>query len=182
MVHNNRGAVATLEPWQDSDGKALAKKAKDAKDIDIEDLSATLEAHRASNRAIAIRKILDPKDSFRQLSLGGDDHEGSGSDEMSEAKEKKLLRMWPADSVQAKEIKGKIGNRGSRDTRNFIKKSDMGDILEYDGHPQQLHKPWKVSKHEEDVELQRPWLAYIETTSEDNLERFVLRNTDGSVF
>ncbi len=56
----NGPAVGSLEsqnPWADERRNIAKTRLEDSKDIYIDDLSATLEAHRSRNRASTIRKI-----------------------------------------------------------------------------------------------------------------------------
>lgn len=174
VLSSDKQAVETWEPWQDSSGKELARRERDTKDIIVDDLSATLEAHRVSNRAAVIRKIgvqaSDLPESFLRPLL--DKGDGGGEVEeihevKEEAKEDEPHQMWPADSVQAKEIYGKTGSRG------YFKSTDS---LEYTGAAQWPKQPWKISHSSKDMPMQRPWLAYMGTTNEDYLERFVLES------
>lgn len=174
VVSSDQQAVAPLEPWQDRSGNALAGRKEDTKDVIVEDLSATLEAHRASNRAAVIRKIevqgsLSPG-IYRRLSL--DKGDGGSQNEMiheatEEAKEDEPPQMWPADSVQAKERYGNTGSIG------FFKRTDP---LEYTGVAQWPKQPWKINHSSKDMPMQRPWLVYMGATNEDYLERFVLES------
>lgn len=170
---SDKEVLGTLEPWQDGSGKTLARRKKDAKDIIVDDLSATLEAHRASNRAAVIRKVkLDSDGSIWRPLLGKYSDGRSEAKKTHERKEIEPPRMWPADSVQAKE------RYGSADSRGFVKSADP---LEYTGVAQWPKKPWKINHSSEDMLMQRPWLVYMESTSEDYLERFVLESREGCV-
>lgn len=172
---SDKQTVERLEPWQDSSGEAWARTQKDAKDIILDDLSATLEAHRASNRAAVIRKIRVQEDDIPGIYLrplldkGDAGDAGSKVEEIhevqEEAQEDEPHQMWPADSVQAKEIYGKTGCRG------YFKKIDT---LEYTGAAQWPKQPWKISHSSKDMPMQRPWLAYMGAMNEGYLERFVL--------
>ena len=172
VANSDQRATEALEPWQDSGGKALARSEKDAKDIFVDDLSATLEAHRASNRAAVIRKVnvtavvAPPR--FQRLLLERDGNDGSEFNETHE-EEKKNIRsqMWPADSVQAKDMKRKRGNR------RFEKKNEASEYTAVAHTPQ---GPWRIRIPFEGIQIQRPWLAYVETTGEDKLQKFVLRS------
>lgn len=170
-VNSDKQFIENLEPWQDTSGKALARREKNAKDITVDDLFGTLEAHRASNRAAVIRKIRLRADHFQgpilRPSLGEGGNGGSEVKQTDEAKQNEHWPMWPADSVQAKRRYGKTGTKG------FVKKTDP---LEYNGVVQWAKQSWKLRHSSEDLIMERPWLAYMDTTSEDCLERFVLEN------
>lgn len=167
VANSDRRAIETLEPWQDSSGKMLARREKDAKDIIVDDLSATLEAHRASNRAAVIRKIKIESNSdlagpiLRPLLRENGDG-GSKAKKTQEGKEYEVHQMWPADSVQAKVRYGKTGSR------DFVKSRDP---LEYTGVVQWPKQAWEISDSPKNMPLQRPWLAYLDTTNEGYLER-----------
>lgn len=168
VANSDQQAIETLEPWQDSNGKMLARNEQDVKDIIVDDLSATLEAHRASNRAAVIRKTPTAGSTtlpFKRLSIQKDSGRGSRVKEKSAQKRSRICQLWPADSVQAKKLYGSTGTNG------FVKK---GDQLEYIGTASSLKSSWKYDPGLEHSQMQRPWLAYIRTTSDDKLEQFVL--------
>lgn len=167
VAYSDKQVIETLEPWPDSSGKALARRELGAKDIIVDDLAATLEAHRASNRAAVIRKVkpraIDPAGPILRPLLGMGVDGGSKVKKTHEGKEHEPDQMWPADSVQAKERYGKSGSNV------FVKKTDP---LEYTGVAQWPKQPWKIKQGFKDImSMQRPWLAYMETTNEDYLER-----------
>ena len=177
VANSDQRATETLEPWQDSDGKALARSGKDAKDIIVDDLSATLEAHRASNRVAVIRKVKitavdapPPPPRFQRLLPERDGDDGSEVNKAHE-EEKKYIRCqtWPADSVQAKDMDKKKGNRG------FVKKG----VLEYSAVAHTPQGPWRIRAPFKGIQIQRPWLAYVKTTGEDKLQKFVLESHQG---
>ena len=172
LTISNTQAIQTLEPWQDSCGKAPARKEEDGENIMVDDLPSTLEAHRASNRAAVIRKLKDSTNLVPTMLRPMLRKDGDGSNEIRETKEWKeieSLRMWPADSVQAKK------RYGTKDSRVFVK---SGRPLEYTGIATWPKRPWRINDSSKDMLMQRPWLAYIETTSEDYLERFVLESRE----
>lgn len=157
----------------------------DEQTIFIDDLSATLEAHRARNRASIIRKIGET----RLVSSGEnkqhvlDDKEKqtpSASNAVSEQPQRTvngdLLERWPADSLQARRLMVREGRCG-------VVKSDK--VLEYKGAIEGIKSPWKIESHGHVRRriLERPWLAYLENRSEDVKDRLVpcrLCSTDSS--
>ena len=171
MASSDQQALKIFDLRQESVVNTLAKNEKDTKNIFVDDLSATLEAHRASNRAAIIRKVgtnaIDPARTIKRLSLDQDSDGGSEIKQLHEEKENERHQMWPADSVQAKKRYGKRGTTG------FDKK---GEVLEYTGIAQGPQGPWKNNHLSKDVPMQRPWLAYIESSGENNFERFVLES------
>lgn len=170
VVNSDEQVIEKLEPWQDKSGKALAIKEGDDKGIIVDDLSATLEAHRASNRAAVIRKIIlradDSPGPIRRPLQSEESNNGSEVKHTHKVKQSRPRQIWPADSVQAKERYGKTGTADG-----FVKKVDAFD---YTGVVQWPKQSWKLSHDSDDLLMQRPWLAYMETTSEDCLERYVL--------
>lgn len=168
VANSDQQAIETLEPWQDSDGKTLAINEKDLKDIFVHDLSATLEAHRASNRAAVIRKTpIDGATSppFKRLSVQKDSGRGGKVKDGSAHKRLRICQLWPANTVQAKKLYGRKGTKG------FVKKDDE---LDYIGTAFSPGRPWNHDLGLEHSQMQRPWLAHIRTTSDDKLEQFVL--------
>lgn len=170
VANTEKHTIETLEPWQDSSGKTLARREEDTKDIIVDDLSATLEAHRASNRAVTIRKLKlqsnhDSVESVSRPLPRTNGHGDSEAKKTQEGKDYEVHQMWPADSVQAKERYGKTGSRG------FVKSTGP---LEYTGVVQWPKQPWHASDSSKNIPMQRPWLAYLDTTNEDYHERFVL--------
>ena len=269
VANSDEQAAEPSKTWQDSSGKALARRDEDSKDIIVDDLAATLEAHRASNRAAVVRKVASHIDSqlpFFQLLLRTEinedestlndsspvtsrpllrpnTHEGGrrspellsasaneeakrqthtqeqriqeeakarraerrklgeqrkkddfkaeqpGQSNQSEAKaqqwdqskqneaearkpeqSKAPLQMWPADSLQARERYGKTGSR------KLVKKTEP---LEYTGMDIYPKGPWKINRASMSRSIQRPWLTYLETTSENYTERFVMESRQG---
>ena len=180
VANGDRQAINTLEPWHDSGSKTLAKIEEDAKDIIVDDLAATLEAHRASNRTAVIRKIDTHgfPSPFKYPILKPHSDGELDVESIQEIKEDKpspcqMWPEWPRDSVQAKQKYGRLGCTG---------RVYKGDLLEYVGSIQELQQPWEISNGYEDMYRQRPWLAYIENTGEDALERFVPENLQGIPF
>ena len=108
--------------------------------------------------------------SVKWLSLDQDSDGGSEIKQSHEEKDNERHRIWPADSVQAKNKYRKKGTTG------FDKK---GEVLEYTGIAQRIRWPWKTGHCSKDVRMSWPWLAYIESTGENNLERFVLESYQG---
>ena len=181
VANTDKQAIESLTLWQDSSGKALVRKAlarkeEDTKNIFVDDLSATLEAHRASNRAGVIRK-LKSKEPVGNLAapvlrplLAKSSCEGSKITETHTVKESGSHQIGRADPVQAQGRCGTIGSRGR------VRKTDPS---EYTGVTQWPKQPWEINHSSDDVSLQRPWLAYMETTNERSLQRFVQKSHRG---
>ena len=196
VVNSDQHAIETLEPWQENVAISLAKNKTDAKNIIVDDLTATLEAHRASNRALVIRRtpviqpvireiknaVIDTRGlKKRPLSFEHDNNGDSGTkniyeevhEEIHQEKEEKFNPMWPLDSAQAK------AEYGEKRCKTYYKK---GDALEYTGAVAWPQRPWKQErsfKDTQDTPMKRPWLAYMKTTGDDNLEWFVLESRQG---
>ena len=187
VVNSDQHAIETLEPWQENVAISLAKNKKDSKNIHVDDLRATLEAHRASNRAAAIhgppviRKVetteIDTKGIKRpflfEQSSDGDSAAKKIHEDIHKEKERTPLPMWPLDSVQAK---AKYGKKGCK---TYYKK---GRALEYTGALMLPQGPWKHTRYfcdTQDTPITRPWLAYMRATGEDHLEWSVLESRPG---
>ena len=182
MVNSDRHAMVTLESWLENLEISLARNENDAKDIFIGSIAATLRAHRASNRAPAIRYIRTPEAFTRALrkqalfleqSNDGDGGAEKTHTKIHEEKEGKLIPMWPLDSVQAK------AKYGEKVCGTYRKKRDA---LKYNGaitYPQGSWEKKGSFEDTQDTQTRRPWLAYMRTTGEDNLERFVVKSRQG---
>ena len=167
VANSGQQPIETSEPWQDSDVKTLARNERDAKDIIVDDLSATLKAQRALNRAAVIRKTrTDGATSlpFKRL-LQKDSGRSRNAKKISAHKTSRICQLWPADSVQAKKLYGRTGTAG------FVQK---GAELDYIGTAISPVRPWNIDPGLKHPHRQRPWLSYIKTTSNDKLEQFVL--------
>ena len=170
VVNSDQHAIEKLEPWQENVAFSLARNKKDAKNIVVDSLAATLEAHRASNRAAVIRDVKTEGLRKRPLFLEQGNDGDSGAKKIHEEKESELIPMWPLDSMQAK---AKYGNKAYK---TYYKK---GSALEYTGAVVQPQGFWEQNPSFNDTQdppMRRPWLAYMRTTGEDNLERFVLES------
>lgn len=192
MVNSDRPAIETLESWLENLAISLARNENDAKDIYIDNVAATLEAHRASNRAPVIRYVskrapviryvrkpviftraLRKQALFLEQSNDGDGGAEKTHTKIHEEKEGKLIPMWPLDSVQAK------AKYGEQVCGTYRKKRDA---LEYTGaitYPQGSWEKKGSFKDTQDTQMRRPWLAYMRTTGEDNRERFVVKSRQG---
>ena len=170
MASSDHKAIETLEPWQDSGEFELARKERDSEDIIVDNLAATLEAHRASNRAFVVRNVdaTGVERPFKGVVPEKGSDRGKKVDETTQGEKKyKTRHLWPADSVQAREEHREAARKW------FVKRDDP---FEYNGTLQWPKEPWRIVTSYMEMQMQRPWLAYLETTSEDNLGRFVLRS------
>ncbi len=57
QVDDEGKVIETLSSWEDHHAREVGRKPVDAQDVVIDDLSATLHAHRASNRAPLMKSI-----------------------------------------------------------------------------------------------------------------------------
>ena len=181
VVNSDQHAIETLEPWQENVAISLARNPKDAKDVIVDDLDATLEAHRSSNRAAVIRRVgytvintkrLRERPFYLEQGSDGDSAAKKVHEEIQEEKDGTLMPMWPLDSVQAKALYGEK-------CKTYYKK---GDALEYNGAVIWCQGHWNQRRSFQDTHdtpMKRPWLAYMRTTGGDNLERFVLGSRQG---
>ena len=178
VVNSDQHSIEYSEPWQENVAVSLAKIKKVPEDILVDDLDATLEAHRASDRPTFIREVesvpsydLKPKRPLRLKQ--GSDGDGAAKkvhEEIDKKKEGPQNPMWPLDSVQAK------ARYGEKDCKTYYKKRAA---LEYTSAVAWCQGPWKQthSFHKvQDTPMKRPWLAYMRTTGEDSLERCVLES------
>lgn len=193
--------IETLSSWEDHHAREVGRKPVDAQDVVIDDLSATLHAHRASNRASVIRKIAAPSDIpdlFLRPSIN-EKHQSEGSpsedltegialaknglksgvtgDQAEQTQQGQIAgsRIWPADSVQAQEGYGRRSRKRVRKRAgdNFVKSRG---VLEYTGVPFLPRGSWEYGRSSTPL-LQRPWLAYMEESSGDHLETLVVRSS-----
>ena len=156
LINSDQHPKETFEPWQENNAVSLAKYPKDAKEIIVDNLAATLEAHRASNRAAVIPKL---------KTTDGDSGAKEIQGEIHEEKEGTLIPIWPLDSKQAKAI------YGEEKCKYFSRK---GDTLEYAGRVAWCQGFWKQKNpfHQtQGTPMKRPWLAYLRTRGESHLER-----------
>ena len=158
VANHNIHVIETPEPWPDSSGKALSTREEDDRSIIIDDLPAARAARPT------IRKVkIDFPGSIEGSLLGKGSGGGSEVKKTHEAKDRPD-QIWPAFSIQAKNLYGKTGSRG------LVRKNDP---FEYTGVAQWPSPPWKINQSHKDLLMQRPWLAFLESTNEDHLKRFV---------
>lgn len=183
QVDDKGHVIVNPSTWDEEHGRAVRRRPVDSKDVILDDLSATLEAHRSRNSASVIRKMDTPSPfsiPFQRLSVGrlAIDREEErrrdllDSDPNRNGPKRKTveLQLWPADSVQAQEGYKVGGRKRLRIRRVGI--SDKSVNLEYTGVPLHPTHSWTLKVDSLPL-LQRPWLAYLEKKSEDNLERYV---------
>lgn len=148
----------------------------DTKDIIIDDLQATLEAHRTTNRAAILRKInteVQPVASIYRPPLDkllaqNEELEYEAANTSSvkgkwQIKRDKA-RFWPADSVQCQRLREERHERGSKTAEQ-----DDGEYVARNFRPQGY---WQIRFGED---MQRPWLAHMNGHDGDGLTRWVLR-------
>ena len=188
VANSDQHAIESLKPSLKNGGEALIRTDKDARPIIVENLTATLEAHRAWNRdhqlrsrAPSIRKDKTPLKKkiyshgpapFKRVVLGADSDGGSGAEKSLEKKENTRLQMWPSDSVQAQK------KARSKGLEVFVEK---GKVLEYRGTEQFRMGPWKIDRSSKKMQMQRPWMGYMKIKGEDNLEQSVLESHQGTL-
>lgn len=172
--------------------------------IFISNLKATLEAHRASNRAKIIRKISwDPpqKHDLNQATdspkttepLENPEQEtesvGENSSEVSSAtdNERRLSSMTvlegPVQKTRGENLVRRI-MEGDYVYRNRIKNRKRGlentpNGKEYEAKALQVKAPWRQVPNKPGQftwRTYRPWLAYLDSTHQDGLERLVLES------
>ena len=147
-----------------------------ARNIVVDDLAATLEAHRSRHRAPTLRYYVagpsgDGYGLHGPLQSQGGDAIANGPlarDEKTLLCRSEVLLDRPADSVPAAEV----------DTENFevmtspvqfgLSRTDV--LLEYEGMPRDPQNAWKLDTLECEG-LARPWLPYMDEKAELPLER-----------
>lgn len=197
QLDDDGNVVENVTSWEEYHAREVGRRPADTQNIVIDDLSATLEAHRAHNRASVIRKLdatSDKPQLFLRPSVDRHDEgeggagerltEGSTFDqdgmksgldgeriERAESDNIAGAKIWPADSVQAQAGYSMQGRRGLRSSRR-IDYAQSTDILEYTGVPFPPRGSWSFEASSTPL-LTRPWMAYMEQSSKDNLERSV---------
>ena len=148
-LHNSdKQTLESLVAWQDSCAQWPSRMPEDTKDVVLYDLSATLEAHRATNRAAVIRKCAQETIRFVSTSHGEE------------------LTSVAGDTGQRRFV-----SDGASPQDAGTKKST--DPLEYAGAAQSPKRHWKYIKTRTRMQLQRPWLPYMEHTQGDYAGRCV---------
>ena len=154
----------------------------DTKDIIIDDLQATLEAHRATNRASVVRKTIGdvpeiaPSDSgicrpplTQPLDHNVEpEHEAADAEPVKEVSQFRKLgaRLWPADSIQGQRVREEQLQNGRKAAEEYD-----GEYVGTNFRPQGY---WRVRSARD---YQRPWLAHIEGHDGDGLARWVSQVT-----
>lgn len=191
------------QSWEDYHSREVGRRPLDNRDVDTEDLAATLEAHRDRNRASVIRKIhAEPevplpfkRPEIQRITLepqvDGDTRDpitnstAKGSQPSAAAKElqydsnkvrTKSPRIWPADSVQSRQgISGRGKKRHLVKSRRISVKSHRD--LEYEGVAMKPKKTWALDPHSR-ISLQKPWISYMGKPSAITTERFATFQVD----
>ena len=149
---------------------------KRARNIVVDDLAATLEAHRAYNRASNLSDHVSD-----QGSKGHETHPGRKSQKdnaithrpaprigVAVVRWKDALSRRPADPVPgAQGLAGESEIITSSIGPEFVKADDP---LEYEGMPRDPQNTWRL-KFSEREGLARPWVAYMNETGEAPSER-----------
>ena len=148
-------------PWQ--------RKPK-TKDIFVDDLYATLEAHRAANRAPLIRRVApaDPT-RFMRLSLRPPQAPESHTQLPVQIVEQK------AKDVQSSQESMSLRQKLVLDTQKLVKESAPAagtKVVDYAGCYQTLYGYWKIYHDSGVSNMERkPWLAYTEDFQGDGMSR-----------
>ena len=148
----------------------------DTKDIIVDNLQATLEAHRATNRATVVRRLYSevqstigiyrpPLDDAR-CQKQEPEHEAANTRPVKGDWEIQRDRgeLWPANSPQGQRSRTKWHEKGG----NAAEK-DNGGYVAKNFRPQGY---WQIKFGED---MQRPWLAHMDGHDGDGLMRWVLR-------
>ena len=135
--------------WSDHRKKAKRLHPDAEKDIVADDLWATLEAHRATNRTSVIRSIRtkNPTIFHPELKPVARLSEAEETNE-DPAKKWGLGRFWPADSIQNERLPLEKQNKTRR-----------GGLLEYEGQCLKPHWPWYDERPP--IYREQPWLSHL---------------------
>lgn len=161
-----------LELWSDRERDAADVRRGDIKDIYVNDLVATLEAHRATNLASIIRKLhtsieVEPIFFKRPSALGTERDADSGDDNetslLTRDGSKKVgpLQHWPARSFQY----DKLGGCG-------VKAPYLQEYLPLTIGPTY---PWQLGGNSIAGKLKWPWLVQLDDYDSNGLQRSVSR-------
>ena len=178
------------EPWIKERERSFQQQSKD---IYIDSLQATLEAHRATNRAKLIRKVVAPPDRFiKHLKLSDQRNALKAKTKASDNEKIDARRL--ENNVDA-EYRSEIGLQEKHDyERETVlnpdgqimpwdywplgsaqynglygskTKAEPGDTLEYIAAGIKPSGPWRILGPEGALYSQRPWLNYLGKTEED---------------
>lgn len=168
----NRHALDPIDPTI-----VVRKRAEDNTDIIVDDLSATLEAHRAANRARIIRKLLS----------GHDPHSSSPNRETILSKEKtedkkdfvdpsavlESHRAATRTMIHRKVLYPSVpeSNRYLNRKRTRENNRNVSLISDYEGVAKKPYERWE-SKLSEGREIS-PWLHLVTGTEGDGLARYL---------
>lgn len=123
--------------------------------IFVNDLKATLEAHRECNRADDVR-------TYPRLGFATNEH----SELVQTPKLEKTSPWWNASAVA--ELDGFKNTQVYEETR--LPSAETPPILEYEGKAQQCQKQWSLSGMTRTRDT-RPWLSQISNLDEDPYDR-----------
>ena len=153
--------------------------AGDNSNVIVDDLAATLESHRARNRASIIRRVAvsPPASETRKYrnAKKANKHLGLANQPLDKAavngrakknKPPSPLTDWPADSVQAHRLAKKTDPGLVRPST--CPKDD--EILEYRGRPLGAYRKWDMKANSKS-HMTRPWLLYRNQVGHDPYER-----------
>ena len=153
-------------PWQ--------KKPK-TKDIFVDDLYATLEAHRATNRAPVIRKIASaPSQNFMQLGLGSPQAPESHTQLPVQGVE------YNAKEARSSQEPMSLRQQLALDTERLVKENTevaATKVADYTGCYRKIYGHWKIYHDAGLSEMEkRPWLAHTKDFEGDGMSRYLDMN------
>ena len=172
---DRHGQAALDSPsWETDHAKRVGRRTVDSKRVNVDNLSETLEAHRAHNRASIIRKIKLPHEPYYQVYRPL--FQSSRNSDEGRVKNGKL------ESRQEESESGiRLESSADREpndppTGHKNKKTESSKTLEYVGKALDPIGTWRLHtepESESESVLQRPWLAYLKDSSGDRFLRFV---------
>ena len=142
------------------------------KDIFVDDLHATLEAHRATNRAALIRKVEDPtpKDMIR-LKLGSSQKTKHEIEHLAAGEQRTAEK-----GDQTRDMRS-VRERLALNTQDLVKDPVLPanpETEDYVGLSKRACGFWKIEQHEAVARLgDSPWLEYIEDFEGEGMNRYI---------
>ena len=137
------------------------KRSEDHSNVFVNDLSATLEAHRTRNRASVIRKIVDHAEPYFLRPLLPNTGVGQNSNAPVDVRNEP--RTAPVRIATQKTTKKRREGRNAR----------KGKDLEYTGKVPRSVGPWVNHLSNGKRDFHSPWLAYMEGYKKGYFERSV---------
>ena len=178
-IDRHEQAALDSPSWETDHAKRVRRRPVDSKRVNVDNLSETLEAHRAHNRASIIRKIKLPHEPYYQVyrplfQSSRNSDEGrvkNGKGESRQEESESGIRLGSSDRVQDQR-NGADREQNDSPPGHKNKKTEPSKTLEYVGKALDPIGTWRLNTESKSI-LQRPWLAYLKDSSSDRFLRFV---------